>query len=195
MRARATRRRRRLGAQRPEVVDHQRRCLRVLHGARRDRPRRPARRQRQRVRRGEVRRRVHPSARRSASWASRAHPPASCTSTTCASPATASIGEPGEGLKIALRTLDHTRVTIGAQAVGIAQGALDFALGYVKERKQFGKRIADFQGIQFMLADMAMTRGGGPADGLRRRGQVRARRRRPDRSSAPPRSATPPTSP
>jgi alkylation response protein AidB-like acyl-CoA dehydrogenase len=67
------------------------------------------------------------------------------------------IGEPGDGLKIALRTLDHTRVTVGAQAVGIAQGALDFALGYVKERKQFGKRIADFQGIQFMLADMAMT--------------------------------------
>jgi len=65
------------------------------------------------------------------------------------------IGDPGEGLKIALRTLDHTRVTIGAQAVGIAQGALDFAVGYVKERKQFGQRIADFQGIQFMLADMA----------------------------------------
>jgi alkylation response protein AidB-like acyl-CoA dehydrogenase len=67
------------------------------------------------------------------------------------------IGAPGEGLKIALRTLDHTRVTIGAQALGIAQGALDFAVGYVKERKQFGKRIADFQGIQFMLADIAMT--------------------------------------
>ena len=67
------------------------------------------------------------------------------------------IGAPGEGLKIALRTLDHTRVSVGAQAVGIAQGALDFALGYVAERRQFGKRIADFQGIQFMLADMAMT--------------------------------------
>ena len=67
------------------------------------------------------------------------------------------IGRPGEGLKIALRTLDHTRITVGAQAVGIAQGALDFALGYVAERKQFGKRIADFQGIQFMLADTAMT--------------------------------------
>jgi alkylation response protein AidB-like acyl-CoA dehydrogenase len=65
------------------------------------------------------------------------------------------IGEPGEGLKIALRTLDHTRVTVGAQAVGIAQGALDFALDYVKERKQFGKRIADFQGVQFQLSDMA----------------------------------------
>ena len=67
------------------------------------------------------------------------------------------VGNVGDGLKIALRTLDHTRVTIGAQAVGIAQGALDHALAYVKERKQFGKRIADFQGIQFMLADMAMT--------------------------------------
>ncbi|GAB3875553.1 acyl-CoA dehydrogenase family protein [Terrabacter terrigena] len=66
------------------------------------------------------------------------------------------VGQVGDGLKIALRTLDHTRVTIGAQAVGIAQGALDQALAYVKERKQFGKRIADFQGIQFMLADMAM---------------------------------------
>ena len=66
------------------------------------------------------------------------------------------IGAPGEGLKIALRTLDHTRVTIGAQAVGIAQGALDHATAYVKERKQFGKNIAEFQGIQFMLADMAM---------------------------------------
>jgi butyryl-CoA dehydrogenase/acyl-CoA dehydrogenase len=66
------------------------------------------------------------------------------------------IGARGEGLKIAFRTLDHTRVTIGAQAVGIAQGALDQALAYVKDRRQFGKRIADFQGIQFMLADMAM---------------------------------------
>jgi butyryl-CoA dehydrogenase/acyl-CoA dehydrogenase len=66
------------------------------------------------------------------------------------------VGRVGDGLKIALRTLDHTRVTIGAQAVGIAQGALDQAVAYVKERKQFGQRIADFQGIQFMLADMAM---------------------------------------
>src|SRR4051795_9064199 len=59
------------------------------------------------------------------------------------------VGEVGAGLKIALATLDHTRVTIGAQAVGIAQGALDQAVAYVKERKQFGQRIADFQGIQF----------------------------------------------
>lgn len=66
------------------------------------------------------------------------------------------VGEVGDGLKTALCTLDHTRVTIGAQAVGIAQGAIDQAVAYVKERKQFGQRIADFQGIQFMLADMAM---------------------------------------
>ncbi|QDO89258.1 acyl-CoA dehydrogenase [Ornithinimicrobium ciconiae] len=74
----------------------------------------------------------------------------------CSIPGDRMVGAPGEGLKIALRTLDHTRVTIGAQAVGIAQGALDFALGYVKERQQFGKSISQFQGVQFMLADMGM---------------------------------------
>jgi alkylation response protein AidB-like acyl-CoA dehydrogenase len=67
------------------------------------------------------------------------------------------VGAVGDGLKIALRTLDHTRITIGAQAVGIAQGALDAATAYVKERRQFGQRIADFEGVQFMLADMGMT--------------------------------------
>ncbi|MGN6605681.1 MAG: acyl-CoA dehydrogenase family protein [Jatrophihabitans sp.] len=71
-------------------------------------------------------------------------------------PAERLVGDEGQGLKIALRTLDHTRITIGAQAVGLAQGALDAALAYVKERKQFGKAVAEFQGIQFMLADMAM---------------------------------------
>ncbi|MDQ1536441.1 MAG: hypothetical protein QOE58_834 [Actinomycetota bacterium] len=74
----------------------------------------------------------------------------------CRIPGDRIVGAPGEGLKIALATLDHTRVTIGAQAVGIGQGALDFALGYVRERSQFGKKIAEFQGVQFMLADMAM---------------------------------------
>ena len=74
----------------------------------------------------------------------------------CVIPADRMVGGLGEGLKIALRTLDHTRVTIGAQAVGIAQGALDLALDYVKERQQFGKAIAEFQGVQFMLADMGM---------------------------------------
>ncbi|MEZ0115074.1 alkylation response protein AidB-like acyl-CoA dehydrogenase [Catenulispora sp. EB89] len=71
-------------------------------------------------------------------------------------PADRMIGAEGTGFATAMRTLDHTRVTIAAQALGIAQGALDYASNYVKERKQFGKAIADFQGIQFMLADMAM---------------------------------------
>ncbi len=66
------------------------------------------------------------------------------------------IGEPGLGFEYAMRTLDHTRVTIAAQAVGIAQGALDYALDYAQERRQFGKAIADFQGLQFLLADMGM---------------------------------------
>ena len=71
-------------------------------------------------------------------------------------PADRMIGAEGSGFKTALATLDHTRITIAAQALGIAQGALDFAVGYVKQRRQFGKAIADFQGVQFMLADMAM---------------------------------------
>ncbi|GAB1645160.1 acyl-CoA dehydrogenase family protein [Krasilnikovia sp. MM14-A1259] len=66
------------------------------------------------------------------------------------------IGAEGTGFATAMKTLDHTRVTIAAQAIGIAQGALDFAKGYVKERRQFGKPVADFQGVQFMLADMGM---------------------------------------
>ncbi|HEX5201922.1 acyl-CoA dehydrogenase family protein [Paractinoplanes rhizophilus] len=71
-------------------------------------------------------------------------------------PASRMIGAEGTGFATAMKTLDHTRVTIAAQAIGIAQGALDFARGYVRERKQFGKPIGDFQGIQFMLADMGM---------------------------------------
>ncbi|MGS2614344.1 acyl-CoA dehydrogenase family protein [Micromonospora sp. LZ34] len=71
-------------------------------------------------------------------------------------PADRMIGAEGTGFATAMQTLDHTRVTIAAQAVGIAQGALDYAKGYVQERRQFGKPVADFQGIQFMLADMGM---------------------------------------
>ena len=74
----------------------------------------------------------------------------------CRIPGDRIIGEPGTGFKTALATLDHTRPTIGAQAVGIAQGALDAAIAYTKDRKQFGRAIADNQGVQFMLADMAM---------------------------------------
>jgi len=71
-------------------------------------------------------------------------------------PTTRMIGAEGTGFGTAMKTLDHTRVTIAAQAVGIAQGALDYALGYAKERKQFGKTLGEFQGLQFMLADMGM---------------------------------------
>jgi alkylation response protein AidB-like acyl-CoA dehydrogenase len=76
--------------------------------------------------------------------------------TDCVIPADRIIGEPGTGFKTALRTLDHTRLAIGAQALGIAQGALDASVTYVKQRRQFGKAVAEFQGVQFMLADMAM---------------------------------------
>ena len=66
------------------------------------------------------------------------------------------IGEEGCGFEYVMRTLDHTRITIAAQAVGVAQGALDFTIGYIKERHQFGKPLSDFQGLQFMVADMGM---------------------------------------
>jgi alkylation response protein AidB-like acyl-CoA dehydrogenase len=66
------------------------------------------------------------------------------------------VGEEGRGFYMAMHTLDRSRPTIGAQAVGIAQGALDYAAGYLKRRQQFGKPLADFQGLQFMVADMAM---------------------------------------
>jgi alkylation response protein AidB-like acyl-CoA dehydrogenase len=71
-------------------------------------------------------------------------------------PADRMIGAEGTGFETAMRTLDHTRVTIAAQAVGVAQGALDYALSYAQQRRQFGKNIADFQGLQFLLADMGM---------------------------------------
>ncbi|MER5492030.1 acyl-CoA dehydrogenase family protein [Streptomyces sp. NPDC002490] len=71
-------------------------------------------------------------------------------------PADRMIGAEGTGFATAMKTLDHTRITIAAQALGVAQGALDYAKGYVRERKQFGKPVGDFQGVQFMLADMAM---------------------------------------
>ena len=67
------------------------------------------------------------------------------------------IGDVGAGFILAMNTLDHTRITIAAQALGLAQGALDVAAKYSHERKQFGKEIFDFQAVQFMLADMAMN--------------------------------------
>jgi butyryl-CoA dehydrogenase len=75
--------------------------------------------------------------------------------TNCRVPATALLGTENKGLNVALTTLDGGRIGIAAQAVGIAEGALDEAVKYAKDRTQFGSRIADFQAIQFMLADMA----------------------------------------
>ena len=66
------------------------------------------------------------------------------------------IGDVGQGFAIAMHTLDRSRPTIGAQAVGVAQGALDYALGYMKERRTFGRAIGDNQGLQWMAADCAM---------------------------------------
>jgi alkylation response protein AidB-like acyl-CoA dehydrogenase len=66
------------------------------------------------------------------------------------------LGDEGTGFALAMKTLDHTRITIAAQALGIAQGAFEVATEYAHQRKQFGKAIFDFQAIQFMLADMAM---------------------------------------
>ncbi len=66
------------------------------------------------------------------------------------------IGEEGQGFTIAMHTLDRSRPTIGAQAVGIAQGAIDYAAQYMTQRQAFGQPISEFQGLRFMLADMAM---------------------------------------
>lgn len=73
----------------------------------------------------------------------------------CKIPAGNVLGELGKGYRIAIETLNEGRIAIGAQMVGLAQGALDHAIGYAKQRRQFGKRIADFQGVQFDLAEMA----------------------------------------
>src|ERR1043165_8050955 len=71
-------------------------------------------------------------------------------------PAENLVGEEGKGFRASMRALDLNRPTIGAQSVGLAQGALDACIAYAKERRQFNKSISEFQGVQFMLADMAM---------------------------------------
>jgi len=73
----------------------------------------------------------------------------------CRIPAANRLGEEGEGFSIAMKTLDRSRPNIAAQALGVAQGAFDYALGYIQERQQFGRPVASFQGLQFMLAEMA----------------------------------------
>ena len=86
----------------------------------------------------------------------RASPTVALHFTDCAVPVEQRLGAEGDGFTIAMQTLDITRPATGAMAVGIGQAALDAAVGYAKERQQFGQPIAAFQGIQFMLADMAM---------------------------------------
>ena len=73
----------------------------------------------------------------------------------CRVPAENVLGEPGKGYKIAIETLNEGRIGIGAQMIGVARGALEHAISYVKERKQFGTRIAEFQAVQFQIADAA----------------------------------------
>jgi alkylation response protein AidB-like acyl-CoA dehydrogenase len=86
----------------------------------------------------------------------RASPTVALHLTDCEVPVENRLGQEGEGFRIAMRTLDFTRPMTGATAVGVAQAALDAATDYAKERRQFNQPIAAFQGIQFMLADMAM---------------------------------------
>ncbi len=86
----------------------------------------------------------------------RASPTVALHFTDCEVPVEQRLGAEGDGFRIAMQTLDITRPATGSMAVGIGQAALDAAVGYAKERQQFGQPIATFQGIQFMLADMAM---------------------------------------
>ena len=85
----------------------------------------------------------------------RGSPTGEITLDDCVVPADNLIGEEGRGFQYAMGALDRSRPLVGAQALGIAQGALDLATRYVQDRKQFGHAIADFQGVQFMLADLA----------------------------------------
>ena len=75
----------------------------------------------------------------------------------CRVPAANLLGEPGKGYKVAIETLNGGRIAIGAQLVGLAHGALQHAIAYARQRRQFGKPIAEFQGVQFQLAEMAMN--------------------------------------
>src|SRR5438876_4412979 len=86
----------------------------------------------------------------------RASPTVALHFTDCPVPVDQRLGEEGEGFRIAMQTLDVTRPATGAMAVGIGQAALDAAVAYARQRQQFGQAIAAFQGVQFVLADMAM---------------------------------------
>src|SRR5205085_5400750 len=74
----------------------------------------------------------------------------------CVVPKSQILGEVGKGYKVAIETLNEGRIGIGAQMVGLAQGALDHTIAYIKERKQFGKTLSDFQAVQFQIARAAI---------------------------------------
>ena len=93
----------------------------------------------------------------------------------CRVPAENVLGEVGKGYKIAIETLNEGRIGIGAQMAGLAQGALDHAIAYAKQRKQFGKPIAEFQGVQFELAEMATEVEAARLAGVQRRAAARRR--------------------
>ena len=144
----------RVGAHRAEVLDHERRRGRRVHRLRERRSVQGLQgyhglHRRARVPRGS------PSARRRTSSASARRAPPSSSSSSARCPRPTCSGPIGQGYKIAIETLNEGRIGIGAQMIGVATGALEAATAYVKERRQFGKAIAEFQGVQFQLAQMA----------------------------------------
>ncbi len=144
-------RRRRVGDQRHQELDHEPRHRRLL---RRVRGHGPARRGASPPSSSRPTAPASASASSSTSSASRARRPASRSSTTSACRPRTSSAPRARACRVALGTLDHSRLGVAAQAVGIAQGATDYAAAYARERKQFGQPINEFQAIQFKLADM-----------------------------------------
>ena len=151
---RADQGRRRVGHQRRQELDHQRRHRRLLRRVRGHRPRgRPL------ARDHRVRGRVRP--RRASAIGNLEHklgirgsPTGQPIFDDVRVPDANVIGDVGHGFKVAMGTLDRSRLGVASQALGIAQGATDYAAAYARERKQFGKPINTFQAIQFKLADM-----------------------------------------
>ncbi len=140
--------------QRPQALDHQRRRRRRVHRLRH-------RRSRGRLQEASPRswsNAAHPdspSARKEDKLGIRASSTCELLFDDCRVAGDRVLGEVGKGYKVAIETLNEGRIGIGAQMVGLAQGALDHAIRYVKERRQFGKPIADFQGVQFQIARAA----------------------------------------
>ena len=147
---RATERRRRLRPQRPQAVDHERHRSRTSSSSsRRSIPTPATAASRRSSSSAEFR--DSPSAKRKTSSVFARAARASCCSRIATCRARNVLGEIGKGYKVAIETLNEGRIGIGAQMIGLAQGALDHAIRYTKERKQFGKAIAEFQAVQFQI--------------------------------------------